>query len=175
MSLDVFFCYFWLQSGKDLALGAVGEVSGNRILLKKIGFSLFLPNIYRPIFANSPALGFSRFWFLPFQPQPTLKTKRVEEFSAKKLVSLLSKHLFLPGDLQQGDEDNDQLLPGQPDCGRPHGDCMGSFSQVQNMVDASNFSWLNWVLKLSTTKNRAQIIQRMLQHNAMILMITSWV
>ena len=54
MSLDVFFCYFWLQSGKDLALGAVGEVSGNRILLKKIGFSLFLPNIYRPIFANSP-------------------------------------------------------------------------------------------------------------------------
>ena len=172
MSLDVFFCYFWLQSGKDLALGAVGEVSGNRILLKKNRILPFPPKYISPDLCKQSRLGFSRFWFLPFQPQPTLKTKRVEEFSAKKLVSLLSKHLFLPGDLQQGDEDNDQLLPGQPDRGRPHGDCMGSFSQVQNMVDASNFSGLNWVLKSSTTKNRAQIIQRMLQHNAMI---TSWV
>ena len=41
------------------------------------------------------------------------------------------------GDLQQGDEDDDQLLPGELDSGRPHGHCLGAFSQVENIFDLS--------------------------------------
>ena len=36
----------------------------------------------------------------------------------------------MAGDIQQGDEDDDQLLPGEPHRGRSHGDCVGTFSQV---------------------------------------------
>ena len=41
------------------------------------------------------------------------------------------------GDLQQGDEDNDQLLLGELDSGRPHGHCLGAFSQVDNILEFS--------------------------------------
>ena len=41
------------------------------------------------------------------------------------------------GDLQQGDEDDDQLLPGELDSGRPHGHCLGAFSQVDNILEFS--------------------------------------
>ena len=53
------------------------------------------------------------------------------------MLSLLSNHQdhLALGDLQQGDEDDDQLLPGQPDRCRPDGHCLGAFSQV----DASDF------------------------------------
>ena len=48
------------------------------------------------------------------------------------MLSLFSndQNIFAPGDLQQGDEDDDQLLPGKLDSGRSHGHCLGAFSQV---------------------------------------------
>ena len=59
--------------------------------------------------------------------------KKVEKLS----IFSNDQNIFAPGDLQQGDEDDDQLLPGELDSGRSHGHCLGAFSQVDNRLGFS--------------------------------------
>ena len=81
--------------------------------------------------SNSPEIGLSSSFghlFIPIEFFSPLTSARAQSTSWREI--LLHPPFLPPGDLQQGDENDDQLLLGQLDRCRPHGHCLGTFSQV---------------------------------------------
>ena len=81
--------------------------------------------------SNSPEIGLSSSFghlFIPIEFFSPLTSARAQSTSWREI--LLHPPFLPPGDLQQGDENDDQLLLGQLDRCRPHGHCLGTLSQV---------------------------------------------
>ena len=81
--------------------------------------------------SNSPEIGLSSSFghlFIPIEFFSPLTSARAQSTSWREI--LLHPPFLPPGDLQQGDENDDQLLLGQLDCCWPHGHCLGTLSQV---------------------------------------------
>ena len=90
--------------------------------------------------SNSPEIGLSSSFghlFTPIEFFSPLTSARAQSTSWREI--LLHPPFLPPGDLQQGDENDDQLLLGQLDRCRPHGHCLGTLSQVLREYSSEYF------------------------------------
>ena len=90
--------------------------------------------------SNSPEIGLSSSFghlFIPIEFFSPLTSARAQSTSWREIR--LHPPFLPPGDLQQGDENDDQLLLGQLDRCRPHGHCLGTLSQVLREYSSEYF------------------------------------
>ena len=90
--------------------------------------------------SNSPEIGLSSSFWSPLYTNRILFTSHVSRAQSTSWREILLHPPFLPpGDLQQGDENDDQLLLGQLNRCRPHGHCLGTLSQVLREYSSEYF------------------------------------
>ena len=90
--------------------------------------------------SNSPEIGLSSSFghlFIPIEFFSPLTSARAQSTSWREIR--LHPPFLSPGDLQQGDENDDQLLLGQLNRCRPHGHCLGTLSQVLREYSSQYF------------------------------------